>query len=124
MTIISIVPTKISRGSHKWVWANMGDADVGAPLDPDGGGIAFADKTVMIVVAAYDSATIAIQGSNDGTNWFTLTNPNNDSLAFTVGDQLETILENPLYIRPKTSGGQGSTDITVTLAGRATLQLR
>ena len=123
MTTISIVPTKISRGSHKWVWAAMGDDDVGAPLDPIGGGIAFADKTVMIV-ATYDSATIVIQGSNDGTNWFTLTNPNNDSLSFTVGDQLDTILENPLYIRPKTSGGQGSTAITVTLAGRATLQLR
>ena len=125
MTTISIVPTKISRGSHKWVWANMGDDDVGEALGPDGGGIAFADKTVMIVAAAYDSATIAIQGSNDGSNWFTLTNPNNDSLSFTVGDQLDTILENPLYIRPKTSGGQANpADITVTLVGRATLQLR
>ncbi len=123
MSVIAIVPTKVSRGSHKWVWDPMGNADTGAPLDPDGGGIAFADKTVQIVATAYGGATIVIQGSNDGTNWFTLTNPNNDNLSFTTGDQLEAILENPLYIRPSTSGGTG-TDITVTLAGRATLQLR
>ena len=123
MVEIAIVPVKISRGSHKWTWANMGNADAGEALGPDGGGIAFADKTVQIVAAAYGSATIVIQGSNDGTNWFTLTNPNNDDLSFTIGNQLEAILENPLYIRPSTSGGTG-TDITVTLAGRATLQLR
>ena len=123
MTVIAIVPTKISRGSHKWVWAAMGNADTGGALGPDGGGIAFADKTVQIVASNYGGATIVIQGSNDGTNWFTLTNPNNDNLSFTIGDQLEAILENPLYIRPKTSGGTG-TVITVTLAGRATLQLR
>ena len=123
MATIPIVPVKISRGSHKWTWAAMGNADVGAALDPDGGGIAFADKTVQIVATLYGGATIVIQGSNDGTNWFTLTNPNNDNLSFTTGDQLEAILENPLYIRPKTSGGT-DTVIGVILAGRATLQLR
>ncbi len=123
MAVIPIVPTKISRGSHKWVWDAMGDVDTGEPLGPDGGGIAFADKTVQVDSASYDSATVVIQGSNDGVVWFTLTNPNNDNLSFTA-DALEAILENPLYIRPSTSGGLGSADINVTLAGRATLQLR
>ena len=123
MATITITPTKHSRGVHSWLWDAMGNADVGAALDPDGGGPAFADKTVQIEAVAYGSATIVIQGSNDGTNWFTLTNPNNDDLSFTVGDQLEAILENPLYIRPSTSGGTG-TDINVIISGRAILQLR
>lgn len=122
MATISIVPTKISRGSHKWAWPAMGDADVGEPLGPDGGGIAFADKTVQIE-GAFDSATVVIQGSNDGTNWFTLTNPAGADISTGV-DTLEAILENPIYIRPSTSGGLGSAVINVILSGRATLQLR
>ena len=113
---------KLSRGVHQWTWANLGNDDVGDPIDE---GVSFADKTVTIVAVAYGSATAAIQGSNDKTNWFDLesTNGAGTALTFTTGDQLHGILQNPKHIRPKTSGGTG-TDITVVIVGRAILQLR
>ena len=121
MATIAIVATKHSRGSHSWLWEAMGDDDVGAALDPNGGGINFADKTVQ-AVGTWGSATFVLQGSNDGVVWFTLDDPLGDVISQTV-DGLAPVLENPLYIRPKTSGGTG-TDVDVVLSGRATLQLR
>ena len=121
MVAIVIVPTKISRGSHKWIWDAMGDDDTGDALDPDGGGMSFADKTVQ-ASGTWASATVVIQGSNDNVTWFTLNDPGGTALSFTA-DAIKVILENPLYIRPKSSGGSG-TDVNVTLAGRAIEQLR
>ena len=121
MATIAIVATKVSRGSHKWIWEAMGNADSGGALDPNGGGINFADKTVQMS-GTWGSATIVLQGSNDGVTWFTLVDPQGNAISMT-SDGLEAVLENPLYIRPKSSGGTG-TDVDVTLAGRATLQLR
>ncbi len=122
MATIAIVPTKLSRGSHKWIWEAMGDDDVGAALDPNGGGINFADKTFHVVGTFGGSVLVVLQGSNDGTNWVTLTDPQGAviSSGTTI---LVAVLENPLYIRPKTSGGT-SADVDVILSGRATLQLR
>ncbi len=121
MATIAIAPTKLSRGSHKWIWEAMGNADVGVALDPDGGGINFADKTVQMS-GNWGGATIVLQGSNDGVTWFTLDDPIGDPITNTV-DFIKAVLENPLYIRPSSSGGTG-TDVDVTLSGRATLQLR
>ncbi len=123
MAVRPIVPIKLSRGSHKWIWDAMGDADTGAPLDPNGGGISFSDKTVHLIGTDWDSATIVIEGSNDGVTYVTLTDPQGNPLSFTV-DAMEVILENPLYIRPSSSGGLGSTDVDVIMTGRGTLQLR
>ena len=122
MVAIAITPTKITRGSHKWIWDAMGNADTGDALDPNGGSISFPDKTVHVHGVNWGSATLIIQGSNDGVNWETLTDPSNTALSFT-SDALKVILESPLYIRPKTSGGT-ATDVNVIIAGRATLQLR
>ncbi len=122
MTVIAIAPTKLSRGSHKWLWEAVGDVDTGAPLGPDAGGIDFADKTVQLV-GTFNNATIVIEGSNDGVTYVTLTDPQGNALSFSA-DAIEVILENPLYIRPSSSGGSGSADVDVIIVGRATLQLR
>ncbi|KKK57679.1 hypothetical protein LCGC14_3052050 [marine sediment metagenome] len=124
MAVVPIVPTKLSRGSHKWVWETLLNGDTGGPLDPDGGGSTFADKTVHVKGTFGVGGNVIIEGSNDGVTWVTLTDPQGTALNTITTETLEAILENPLYIRPRVSAGDGTTDLDVILAGRAILQLR
>lgn len=48
--------------------------------------------------------SITIQGSNDGLNWGTLSDAQGVDLVITVANEVRTILENPLYIRPASVG--------------------
>ena len=123
MAVRPIIPTKLSRGSHKWEWNTLLDNDTGAPLDKEGGCPNFADKTVHIKGNFSGPATIVIEGSNDGVTWVTLTDPAGAALSFTSED-LKVILENPENIRPHVTAGDGSTDLDVFIVGRGVLQLR
>jgi hypothetical protein len=91
-------------------WA-LGNADTGVAIDRTD----FADRSVQ-VEGTFGAATVTIQGSNDGTNWETLRDPQGVALSFTSAG-LKQILETTLYIRPVSSGGTG-TALTVTLVGR------
>lgn len=96
-------------------WANMGDDDTGAPFRQS----FYSDKSVQIVAAAFGSATLVIQGSNDGNNYVTLTDPQGSPLSFTSAG-LKAVSELTEYIRPATSGGT-STDVTVVMMARGGL---
>ena len=76
----------------------------------------FNDKTVT-VNGTFDTGTLTMQGSNDGTNWFTLTDPAGNNVAFTAAGG-KAIVENPLYIRPVLSGA-GADSLNVVVAARA-----
>lgn len=123
MAVRPIVPTKLSRGSHRWEWNTLLNGDTGAPLDADQGCPNFADKTVHVKGNFTGPATIVIEGSNDGVTWVTLTDPAGALLSFTSED-LKVVLENPQEIRPRVSAGGGSTDLDVFIIGRGILQLR
>lgn len=71
------------------------------------------DRSVQIT-GTFDSATVILQGSNDGSIWSTLTDPQGNAISKTSAD-LEQISEATRYIRPSTSGGGGSQSITVTV---------
>jgi hypothetical protein len=70
---------------------------------------AWSDRSVQFV-GTFDSATAVLQGSNDGTNWATLTDPQGNAISKTSAG-LEAISELTRYIRPSTSGGGASQDI-------------
>lgn len=48
--------------------------------------------------------SITIQGSNDGANWGTLSDAQGVDLVITVANEVRTILENPIYMRPSAVG--------------------
>jgi hypothetical protein len=58
-------------------WA-LGNADTGIAIDMTD----YADRSVQ-VEGTFGSATITIEGSNDGTNWETLRDPQGVALTFT-----------------------------------------
>lgn len=58
--------------------------------------------------------SITIQGSNDGTNWGTLSDAQGVDLVITVANEVRTILENPIYVRP---ASVGAATCAVVIAG-------
>ena len=102
MATVAGVGSWIAPGVHQKVWT-LGNADSGSVHDAAN----LPDKTFQ-VVGTWGSATLVIQGSNDGTNWTTLNDPQGGALSFTTGSPTDVIAENPRYVRPTTSGGTGT----------------
>lgn len=92
------------------LWETMACGDTGAALELKD----FVDNTVT-VTGTFNSQTLTMQGSNDNTNWFTLTTNNGTNAAFTAaGGAL--LAETPRYIRPSFSGASGGdVDVIVQL---------
>lgn len=91
-----------------WV---MGIADTGVAVNMADA----ADRCVQIT-GTFGGATVLVEGSNDGTNYATLSDPQGNAISKTSAG-IEQIEEVTRYIRCSTSGGSGST-ITVTLLVR------
>lgn len=89
-------------------WTPIGDADTCTAIPMSGS----SDRSVQIT-GTFGSATIVIQGSNDGTNYAPLTDPQGNAISKTSA-AIEQISELTRYIKPTTSGGTGSA-ITVSL---------
>lgn len=77
----------------------------------------YADRSVQ-VSGTFGGASVDIEGSNDGSNWSTLNDPQGNALTFSGGSRIEAILELSRYIRPKVTGGDGTTAILVSMLVR------
>lgn len=58
---------------------------------------------------------MVVEGSNNGSNWYTLNDQANSPVSFSAAG-LKTVRDMPLYIRPRVTGGDGTTSITVIAA--------
>lgn len=101
-----------ARGVVLILWETVTQADTGAPVKA----AQYSDKTVQ-VVGTFGGTTCTMQGSNDGSTWFSLTDLTGTAIAFTAAGA-KLIAENPLYIRPSCSGGAGA-DLDIYVVGRA-----
>lgn len=72
------------------------------------------DKEVQISGTPGSGGSVKIEGSNNGTDWYTLSDPDSNLLVFTAAGG-KTILNNPVYVRPNVTAGDGTTSFTVTL---------
>ena len=71
------------------------------------------DRTVAIT-GTFDSCTVVLEGSLDGTNYFTLSDPQGNAISKTAA-ALEAVSEMVRFVRPSVSSAGASTSITVTL---------
>jgi hypothetical protein len=126
--VTSIVPRGGSPGMPSGApttvmtqWTGIGDADTCQGVQCPG----FPDQTIE-VSGTFAGATIQILGSNssvDGTvgsgRWFVLSDPlgTGNPIQFSA-EGLKTLLHNPLWIRPATAGGAGSS-LNVYLVSKA-----
>lgn len=112
VAVTSITPT----GSSPWyqtfvvLWTPLTSANAAGSAYEHSGA---SDRSVQFV-GTFDSATLVLQGSNDGTNWVTLTDPQGNAISKTSAG-LEQIEEITRYVRPSSSGGGGSQSVSVYL---------
>lgn len=112
--VITNLKTHGDRDVHTITWEAIGDADQGEG-NPTGTWLempASSDRSIQ-VDGTWGSATLVVQGSNDGVSWHTLTDPQGNAISKTA-DFIEMVTELTRYIRVSTSGGTG-TDLDAVL---------
>lgn len=77
----------------------------------------FSDICIQ-VSGALGGATLTFEGSNDGSNWFTLNDLQGTAISKTSAF-LEQVAEAPRYVRVKSTGGSGGSMSAILLIRRA-----
>ena len=120
MAVIAPVITKVGKqdGSTLLVtWTPVTEADsCGAISLPE-----YSDKSVQ-VAGTFGGTSIAVQGSNDGTNFASLNDPTQTVIAITAA-KVQAVLENTVVIQPVRTGGS-STSVTISILFHLTNPLR
>lgn len=111
-TITSTRPAPTER--HRTVaflraWPNLAMGDDGEPVEMS----FLTDRTVQ-VVGTFGGAGVIIEGSLNGTDYAVLTDPQGNGLTVSAA-KIETIMEAVAYVRPRITGGDGTTSLSVTL---------
>ncbi len=113
MATVSFTREIVSGGKgHVYAWP-LGVGDDGIPVEV----VDFADRSVQ-VEGSFGGASISIEGSNDGVNYRTLTDPQGNDLLITTA-KIEMVTEVTRYIRPRVVSG-AATSVTVSLLARYT----
>lgn len=111
----TITPTydSISPTARVVTWAGLATGDTINPITPAHARPAIGTVTME---GTWGGSTVVLEGSNDGTNYFTLKNPQGTAISAT-GDALFEVSTAALYIRPGSSAGSGDS-VNVILAMR------
>jgi hypothetical protein len=109
-------PTIVNQGFHAVVftWVLTAADNVGVPIPA--AYYDYADRCVQIA-GTFDSSTVVFEGSNDGVNYHTLTDPHGNGIS-SVAASVEQVMENTLSARPNSSGGGGAQAVTVICVAR------
>jgi hypothetical protein len=95
---------------YTWVLEN---GDTGVPVEMPG----FADRSVQVEGTFGSGGNLRIQGSNNGTKYLPLTDPQGNDLNITTA-KIEQVTEVVRWIRPNVTAGDGTTSLTVILLVR------
>lgn len=93
-----------------WTPLTFSGLDSGAPVSLAGS----ADRSVQVEGTFGAGGTLLIEGSNDNINWRTLKDHLGNLLSFTSAD-IRSVDQIVRYIRPRITGGDGTTSLTVTM---------
>lgn len=117
MTEVAFIKADLPDGDSRKVdiitWTDLAGSDTGQPyvsyLRPD--------KTIQIIdgTSGFSGDTLVIEGSNDGTNWETLSDADGNPCSFTDTD-IVFVRESPRYLRPSISGGAGNVTVILVAA--------
>lgn len=92
------------------LWSGLSVGDVGDPVQLN----MFRDRYVQVTGVFGLAGGVDIEGSLDGVNWFVLNRDQSAALSFTSSG-LAHMLENPIFIRPEVTGGDGTTALDVRI---------
>lgn len=110
MTVQLLSNQLVGQTSRLFAWNSLGNGDTGQPLTyPDYGG----DMTVAFTGAWGSGGSVSLEGSNDGTNWSVLTNPQGAAITKT-SPGVTLVAAGPQFVRPHVTAGDGTTEILCT----------
>lgn len=112
---VSPITGDISDKGILVVWAQLANGENGDPLPF----VDCADRTVQVEGTFGVGGTLVIEGSNDGSNYRILHDPQGVALSI-VGPQISVVTQVTKWIRPRVSGGDVSTLLTVSIVARRT----
>lgn len=96
---------------QKITWSGMNGGDSGSAVK-----VANWTKKAVAFTGTWNSASATLQGSNDGTNYYVLTNEQGVAVSATA-NSMQTVGTNPLYIKPVMTGAtSGSIVIDLIIA--------
>lgn len=98
--------TSFGDRAHVISWTGLLNGDDGSVIEMPGS----SDRSVQFNGTFSVGGTIQIEGSNDGTNYVVLTDPQGNSISKTAA-AIEQVIELTRYIRPRVTAGDGSTDL-------------
>jgi hypothetical protein len=110
---VSTLRTIIAFEDYVWLatYASLTDGEAGDPVQFS----KHVSRTIQVSGTFGAGGTIIAEGSNDGTNWFALTEDGTAAISFTAaGGAL--IYEDPIHVRPRVSAGTG-VNVKVTICG-------
>lgn len=111
------VPTYAPNGHRQVVavtWSSLASGDQGDAYELP----AWADRSVQVTAITAGDGAITFQGSNDGSTWVGLTDPQGVAISFTAAG-IKQVSELTRYVRPNFSGTTGSAG-SVTFVARRT----
>jgi hypothetical protein len=93
-------------------WTGLQNTDLGEPFACPH----YGDKCVQVRGTWGSGGTLQVQGCNEATptNWAVLSDVLGNALTFTA-DGIKQVMQNTMWIRVAVTGGDGSTNLEVTL---------
>ena len=94
-------------------WINLLNAESGDAAQA----ARYPTKAVQAVGTFGAGGSVAIEGSNDGVNWFALRDSLGVVIALTAAAPIKDVLENTRHLRARVTAGDGTTALRVILIG-------
>ena len=114
MAEIALFTSIPAPGVARYFWETLTESDTAAAAKPGGTEPAIGS---FQVTGTFGSATIILQGSNDGTNYVTIKDVDGVAVSLTAAGAQE-FSSSMLHYRASTSGGSSSdVDVTLILRG-------
>lgn len=113
----TLKPTITQVGEHAFVfqWGPLTSADTeGHPIAERFAD--YSDRSVQIT-GTFGTGTLHWEGSNDNSNYVAMTDPQGNAISKTAA-AIEQVTEATLKQRPRVSGADGTTSLTVTVFAR------
>lgn len=115
MATRAAVMTNQDMRSVTVTWSGLTNAstDDGTPVEFAD----YADRSIQVQGTIGAGGNLRIEGSNDGTNYVVLTDPQGTALNFVAAGTLEQVQEMTRFLRPRITAGDGTTNLTCTMYG-------
>ena len=104
------IPASMNQRVAIFTWADIPNGDDGTPVEL----AQWADRSVQVTGTFGAGGSVRIEGSNDGTSYAPLTDPQGNDIDI-ASAKIEALSELVRYVRPRVTAGDGTTSLTVTL---------